>query len=101
MMPRTCNTASACSGPFRSRLHPDLIIFPPPVSNQYLSLSQRSKNLPIEKLVPQLAELLLVHYPDEKAEALEHLDFAIGEFREMKMQPSLERAFRHKEILGA
>ena len=49
----------------------------------------------------QLAELLLEHYPDEKPEALEHLDFAINEFREMKMQPSLERALRHKEILGA
>jgi tetratricopeptide (TPR) repeat protein len=49
----------------------------------------------------QLAELLLEHYPDEKKEALEHLDFAINEFREMKMQPSLERALRHKEILGA
>jgi len=34
-------------------------------------------------------------------EALEHLDFAINEFRDMKMQPSLERALRHKEILGA
>jgi len=32
---------------------------------------------------------------------LEHLDFAINEFREMKMQPSLERALKHKEILGA
>jgi len=49
----------------------------------------------------QLAELLLEHYPDEKPEALEHLDFAIGEFRDMKMQPSLERALKHKEILGA
>ena len=49
----------------------------------------------------QLAELLLKHYPVEKSEALEHLDFAIKEFREMKMQPSLERALRHKEILGA
>ena len=38
---------------------------------------------------------------DEKAEALEHLNFAINEFREMKMQPSLERALKHKEILGA
>jgi len=47
----------------------------------------------------QLAELLLEHYPEEKKEALEHLDFAIKEFREMKMQPSLERALRHKEIL--
>ena len=49
----------------------------------------------------QLAELLLEHYPKERAEALEHLDFAISEFREMKMQPSLERALRHKEILKA
>ena len=49
----------------------------------------------------QLAELLLEHYPAEKKEALEHLDFAIKEFREMKMQPSLERALRHKDILKA
>ena len=49
----------------------------------------------------QLAELLLEHYPNEKPEALEHLDFAINDFREMKMQPSLERALKHKEILGA
>jgi serine/threonine protein kinase/tetratricopeptide (TPR) repeat protein len=49
----------------------------------------------------QLAELLLEHYPDEKKEALEYLDFAINEFREMKMQPSLERALRHKDILKA
>jgi tetratricopeptide (TPR) repeat protein len=49
----------------------------------------------------QLAELLLEHYPDDKKEALEHLDFAIKEFREMKMQPSLERALRHKDILKA
>jgi len=49
----------------------------------------------------QLAELLLQHYPEERAEALEHLDFAIAEFRDMKMQPSLERALKHKEILGA
>lgn len=49
----------------------------------------------------QLAELLLEHYPKERAEALEHLDFAVAEFRDMKMQPSLERAIRHKEILKA
>jgi tetratricopeptide (TPR) repeat protein len=49
----------------------------------------------------QLAELLLEHYPKERAEALEHLDFAISEFRDMKMQPSLERALRHKDILKA
>jgi len=49
----------------------------------------------------QLAELLLDRFLDEKAEALEHLDFAIKEFREMKMQPSLERALRRKDILKA
>ena len=49
----------------------------------------------------QLAELLLEHYPDERPEALEHLDFAIGELRDMKMQPSLERALGHRDILKA
>ena len=49
----------------------------------------------------QLAELLLDHYPDEKTDALEHLAFSIEEFREMKMQPSLERALRRKDILKA
>ena len=44
---------------------------------------------------------MLPHYPDEKKEAVEHLNFAIKEFREMKMQPSLERALRHKDILKA
>ena len=48
-----------------------------------------------------LAELLLDHYPDEKAEAIEHLDFAIKEFHEMKMKPSLERALRRKDTLKA
>jgi tetratricopeptide (TPR) repeat protein len=49
----------------------------------------------------QFAELLLDHFPKEKAEAIKHLDFAIKEFREMKMQPSLERALRRKDILKA
>ena len=48
-----------------------------------------------------IIELLLEHYPRERAEALEHLDFTIGEFRGMKMQPSMERALRHKDILKA
>ena len=49
----------------------------------------------------QLCELLLEHYPDERTEAMEHLDFAIGEFRDMKMQPALERALSHRDILKA
>ena len=56
-----------------------------------------------------LAELLLDHYPDDpstgsgqgRAEALEHLDFAITELRDMKMQPALERALSRREILEA
>ena len=37
----------------------------------------------------------------QRQAAVEHLDFAIKEFREMKMQPSLERALKHKELLKA
>ena len=40
-------------------------------------------------------------YPDEEAEARDHLDLAIGEFREMKMQPSRERALKQRETLKA
>ncbi len=49
----------------------------------------------------EIAELLLDGTPDERAEAQLHLDFAIDEFRAMKMQPSLERALRHKGLLHA
>lgn len=49
----------------------------------------------------ELAELLLEHYPDERVEALEHLDAAITELRDMKMQPALERALSHRDILKA
>jgi tetratricopeptide (TPR) repeat protein len=48
-----------------------------------------------------LAEVLLRHYPNERDTAIEHLDFSISEFREMKMQPSLERALRHRGLLKA
>ncbi len=47
----------------------------------------------------QLAELLFEHYPDEKDEAMEHLDFALEEFREMKMQPCIEKAQALKDSL--
>ncbi|MDA1349088.1 MAG: hypothetical protein O3A47_09520 [Chloroflexi bacterium] len=36
--------------------------------------------------------MLLNHYPDDRQEAVGHLDFAIGELREMNMQPALKRA---------
>jgi len=44
---------------------------------------------------------LLEHRPDEKKKALKHLGFAIKEFQDVRMQPSLERALRHKDILKA
>jgi hypothetical protein len=34
-------------------------------------------------------------------EALTHIGFAIAEFRDTKMQPSLVRVLGHKEILRA
>ena len=49
----------------------------------------------------ELAELLLDHYPEEPDQAQEHLDKAISELRDMKMQPFLERALSHREILSA
>ncbi len=48
-----------------------------------------------------LAELLLDQYPNEHDAAIEHLDFAIAEFREMKMQPALERALGRRGLLKA
>ncbi len=48
-----------------------------------------------------LAEVLLDHYPDEHGAAIEHLDFAIAEFQEMKMQPALERALGRRGLLKA
>ena len=39
-----------------------------------------------------LAKVLLDDRPEQREQALEHLDLAIGKFQAMKMQPSLERA---------
>src|SRR3972149_96164 len=50
---------------------------------------------------PGMAELLLEGNEDEEAEGQRHLDFAISELREMKMQPWLERALKHKGLLKA
>ncbi len=50
----------------------------------------------------RLAEVLLDEAGETKrSEAMRHPDIAIAEFREMKMQPALERALRHKEVLKA
>ena len=48
-----------------------------------------------------LAEVILDHYPEERDAAIEHLDFAIAELRDMKMQPALERALGRRELLEA
>jgi hypothetical protein len=45
----------------------------------------------------QLAELQLEHFPDEKEEAIEHLDFALSEFKIMKIKPSIDKAEELKE----
>ena len=56
----------------------------------------------------QPAELLLdeacvgaIHESPLHKDALQHLAFAIGEFRDMKMRPSLETALRHAEMQRA
>ena len=67
-----------------------------------LAISERVGFRPEVTLIYlDLVELLLAHYPDERATAIEHLDFAIAEFREIKMQPFLERALRHRGLLHA
>lgn len=48
----------------------------------------------------QMAELILAHYPDEEDQALKHLDFGIKEFRDMKMQPSLEQSLKLRNRSG-
>ena len=48
----------------------------------------------------QLAELL-EQRPEDRTEALAHLDFAIAEFRAMKMRPALERALAVQQCLAA
>ena len=69
---------------------------------QALEVSEKIRNRPeIALMHLGLAELLLDHYPDERAEAMEHLDLAISELRDMKMQPSLERALSRRKILSA
>jgi len=45
--------------------------------------------------------LLCKPYQEEKNGAVKHLDLYIKEFREMKMQPSLEILLRNNEILKA
>jgi hypothetical protein len=48
-----------------------------------------------------LAELLLYSYPDQHAEGIVHLDYAIAKFNDMGMTPSLEHALGRKQMLGA
>ena len=68
---------------------------------QSLRVAAQVRNRPeIAETRLRLAELLLQQAQPETAQA-EHLDFAIAEFRDMKMQPSLERALKHKGLLGA
>jgi hypothetical protein len=62
---------------------------------QSLDLCQRARFRPGIALTHlQLAELLLEHYPDEMADAIEHLDFSNAEFREMKMLSGARSCWR-------
>jgi tetratricopeptide (TPR) repeat protein len=69
---------------------------------QALTVAEQAAFRPELALIrAHLAELLLDHYPDEHDAAIEHLDFAIAEFRDMKMQPALERALGRRGLLKA
>ena len=77
-------------------------------ARQALEVSTRIQNRPEIALIRlQLAELLLnpsnagrQPAPDARAEARSHLDFAVAEFAEMKMQRSLEHAAElHRRLL--
>lgn len=48
-----------------------------------------------------LAEVLIAGNEAEQADAQPHLDFAIAELQEMRMQPALQRALANKELLKA
>jgi hypothetical protein len=70
--------------------------------DEALVVSQKVRFRPETALVRlDLAELLLDHYSDEHDAAIEHLDFAIADLRDMKMQPALERALRRRGLLKA
>ena len=58
-----------------------------------VELTGRIRNRPEMALTRlQLAELLIDGFPDDRDEAQKHLNFAVAEFRDMKMKTSLERA---------
>lgn len=70
--------------------------FRPEVALTHLQLAELL--LREEALTPKLSQ----GKPErERTEAQAHLDFAIAEFRAMKMQPALERALRHEGLLTA
>ncbi len=48
----------------------------------------------------QIADLLLSYCPDQRDQALDHLNFAIREFRELNLRPELERALKRKKMLS-
>jgi len=63
---------------------------------QATELTRRIRNRPETALTRlQIAELLFEKYPNDDGEARKHLDFAVAEFRDMKMKSSLERALSH------
>jgi hypothetical protein len=77
-----------------------------PVARQYyataMEVCQEMRDRPDMALARLgLAELLLDHYPEERDAAIEHLDFAVAELRDMKMQPALERALGRRGLLKA
>ncbi|MBL7175246.1 MAG: AAA family ATPase [Desulfobacteraceae bacterium] len=47
-----------------------------------------------------ISELLYHHFPDERKKAFDHLDFAIADFHEMRMEPTLQLALKYKDLFS-
>src|SRR3990172_7307051 len=76
------------------RFRPEIALTRLQLAELLLAEAEKKRTAPHLSPLPEGEEEL-------RKEALEHLDFAISEFREMKMQPSLERALRHRGLLRA
>ena len=62
---------------------------------QALEVCERLHFRPESALIHlELAEVLIMYFPNKNAEASEHLQTAIAEFQAMHMQPGLQRAMK-------
>jgi eukaryotic-like serine/threonine-protein kinase len=92
-LPHSNNNSLVSLGRIRGRAaillgHPEAAR---PLFTEGLAVEERMKNRPEVALIRfELARLLFDHFPEERAAATEHLNFATNEAQAMKMKPLLE-----------